>query len=125
MLCITIICLLLPNFQPVLSLVGGVPLTICGIVCPLLIYIKLGQPSRINNSVAISLIIFAVIMMMGNLVVTSRELLKNIIKSEDILVSNSCHMEYERVSRRLQSTYYSSLNYHHYIFQKQPPEMFC
>ena len=70
--CIAFICLLIPDFQTMLSLVGGVPITILGSVFPLMIYIKLTKPSKINIFVSIAFILFSLGMMIGNLVIVSK-----------------------------------------------------
>ena len=38
--CLTV-CLIVPHFEPVLSLSGGIPFTFVGIIIPLLIYVNL------------------------------------------------------------------------------------
>ena len=55
-----------------LSLVGGIPITILGSVFPLMIYIKLTKPSKINTFVAVVFILFSLGMMIGNFFIVSK-----------------------------------------------------
>ena len=74
MVFVLVVCLLVPHFEPILSLSGGIPIVFVGIIIPLFIYINLfPTPTYQKNFVYISIFALSVFVA-GNLVTSIQQI---------------------------------------------------
>ncbi|XP_057292770.1 uncharacterized protein LOC130621494 [Hydractinia symbiolongicarpus] len=78
LLTIAAVCLLIPKFQSVLSLVGGIPLVMSVVIFPIVIYAKLYELTLNKKVLLVCLWLFTVICMVGNFVINLQDIVTGV-----------------------------------------------
>jgi len=75
MLFVLAVCVCVPRFAPILSVTGGVPFTLVGIIFPIIIYIRLFQVNIYKKVALLLLLLSTVVFVLGNFISSVSDLL--------------------------------------------------
>lgn len=81
LLAVATVCLLLPNFQSVVSLMGGTVLVLSSTILPIIMYARLHELTTCKKIFLFFACLFAAVCMVGNFVVSTRDIVNGVASS--------------------------------------------